>query len=239
MHDLTAKIREVDLSGVVRDAGVELHSRHGRMVGLCPFHPEKTPSFFIFPDNRFQCFSCHEHGDAVDFLQRLHGIDFKASLNHLGINQGRLTVADRKAISEAKRKQKRRQVRGKRETELAYTLGTLIRWAHLAMRALTPDNLHIYGGILDPLAWYTWGHDVLVTGDKLERAYVLWSFKGFPAIERGLLFDENFDYDTWVSHSFPPLSDRKIPKIVNSASRYNARNGASKNEKKRTRISFS
>lgn len=200
MHDLTAKIKGIDLAGVVRDAGVELHSRHGRLVGLCPFHPENTPSFFIFSDNRFKCFSCNEHGDSVDFLQRLHGIDFKSSLNHLGINQGRLTAVDKKKIAEAKRKQKRRQARAKRETELAWTLGTLIRWINKARLALTPENLHVYGGILQPLSWLEWGHDTLINGDRLERAYVLWSFKGFPVINRRQIFRKNFDFEKWLKN---------------------------------------
>jgi DNA primase len=44
----------IDLVGVVEGVGVELKQRGTRHVGLCPFHSEKTPSFFIFPDNRFK-----------------------------------------------------------------------------------------------------------------------------------------------------------------------------------------
>lgn len=39
-----------------------------RKYGLCPFHDEKTPSFYIFPDNRFKCFGCSVHGTAVDYI---------------------------------------------------------------------------------------------------------------------------------------------------------------------------
>ena len=109
MNDLTSKIRRIDLAGVVRDAGVELQNRGGRRVGLCPFHSENKPSFFIFPDNRFKCFSCHEYGDAVDFMQRLNGLDFKGALNNLGINQGFLTRANKREIAEANKKRQRRR----------------------------------------------------------------------------------------------------------------------------------
>jgi hypothetical protein len=202
MHDLTGSIKQIDLAGAIRDAGIELLSRGGRWVGLCPFHAEKSPSFQVFQDNtgkeRFYCFGCGIHGDAVDLVQRLHGLDFKGALNHLGISRGSLTVANRKKISDAERKRQRRQARQQRERELAYTLGTLIRWINLAKKALTPENLHLYGGILDPLSWYEWGHETLVSGDSLDRSYVLWSFKGFPAIERGKLFRENFDFEAWL-----------------------------------------
>jgi hypothetical protein len=96
------------LTGVVRDAGVELQNRGGRWVGLCPFHSEKTPSFHVYQDRhgkwRFYCFGCGIHGDAADFVQRFHGLDFKGALNHLGINQGPLTMTDRRKISEANKK---------------------------------------------------------------------------------------------------------------------------------------
>ena len=113
MHDLTIKIKQIDLVSVVRDVGVELQNRGGRLVGLCPFHSENKPSFFIFTDNRFHCFSCGEHGDAVDFLQRLYRLDFKGALNWLGINQKPVTVADKKKIAEANKKRRKQQARAK------------------------------------------------------------------------------------------------------------------------------
>ena len=46
--------QNIDLVSVVEGVGIELKKRGTRHVGLCPFHSEKTPSFFIFPDNRFK-----------------------------------------------------------------------------------------------------------------------------------------------------------------------------------------
>lgn len=42
----------------------------------CPFHNEKTPSLKIFPDNRFHCFGCGADGDAIDFIMKLHRLEF-------------------------------------------------------------------------------------------------------------------------------------------------------------------
>lgn len=48
------------------------------LVSLCPFHNEKTPSFYIYPDsNRFYCFGCHESGDILKLTMHLCGVDFK------------------------------------------------------------------------------------------------------------------------------------------------------------------
>jgi len=56
----------------------------GRRFGRCPFHSERTPSFCIHPDNRWSCFGqCNEHGDSIDFYQRLHGCDFIAAVRAL------------------------------------------------------------------------------------------------------------------------------------------------------------
>lgn len=38
--------------------------------GLCPFHEERTPSFHIYKDNRYKCFGCQEHGDAIEFYMK-------------------------------------------------------------------------------------------------------------------------------------------------------------------------
>ena len=48
--------------------------RAGRFaVGVCPFHDEKTPSFYVY-DDHFHCFGCGAHGDAFDWLKRTRGL---------------------------------------------------------------------------------------------------------------------------------------------------------------------
>lgn len=54
-----------------------------RLVGLCPFHKERTPSFFIFPDNHFHCYGCQAHGDVIDFVMRARGLNFIEAMKYL------------------------------------------------------------------------------------------------------------------------------------------------------------
>jgi len=54
-----------------------------RLVGLCPFHQEKTPSFYVFPDNHFHCYGCSAHGDAIAFIEKLKGVDFPDAVRSL------------------------------------------------------------------------------------------------------------------------------------------------------------
>ncbi len=63
--------------------------------GLCPFHDERTPSFIVDTNRqRFKCFGCGESGDVLDFVQKIHGADFKGSLSILGIASGRKNRPD-------------------------------------------------------------------------------------------------------------------------------------------------
>lgn len=63
---------------------LELKSSGSRFVSLCPFHNEKTPSFFLYPEtNTFHCFGCQEHGDIIKLTMHLCGIDFKNAVRML------------------------------------------------------------------------------------------------------------------------------------------------------------
>jgi len=64
--------------------------RSGRtMVGLCPFHNEKTPSFHVNPERqRWKCFGCGEGGDVFTFIQKIDNLTFREALEHLARKVG-------------------------------------------------------------------------------------------------------------------------------------------------------
>ncbi|MFN0016094.1 MAG: DNA primase [Saprospiraceae bacterium] len=63
---------------------VTLRRRGVNMIGLCPFHNEKTPSFNVNPArNIFKCFGCGKGGDAVTFLMELEGFTYPDALRWL------------------------------------------------------------------------------------------------------------------------------------------------------------
>ena len=59
------------------------------MVGLCPFHSEKTPSFHIFPENgSFYCFGCGVGGDVITFVRRIENLDYMEAVRFLAQRAG-------------------------------------------------------------------------------------------------------------------------------------------------------
>jgi DNA primase len=63
-------------------------TRSGRnWKGNCPFHGEKTPSFYVY-DDHFHCFGCGEHGDAIGFVMKSQGAGFMEAVEQLAGEAG-------------------------------------------------------------------------------------------------------------------------------------------------------
>jgi DNA primase len=57
--------------------------------GLCPFHPEKTPSFNVTPERGiYKCFGCGEAGDVFAFVQKVKGLNFLDAVRELAHKYG-------------------------------------------------------------------------------------------------------------------------------------------------------
>ncbi len=63
-------------------------ARSGRQwKGCCPFHGEKTPSFYVY-DDHFHCFGCGAHGDAISFVMQSEGAGFMEAVERLAGEAG-------------------------------------------------------------------------------------------------------------------------------------------------------
>ena len=65
---------------VAQSYGLPLKQRGGRHWACCPLHGEKTASLCFFPDGRWYCFGCHQHGDAADLYAALYGVPLAEAL---------------------------------------------------------------------------------------------------------------------------------------------------------------
>jgi len=97
--------RRVSLSSVVGKR-VKLISRGNRMIGLCPFHQEKTPSFHVRDeDGYYHCFGCGVSGDAISFLREQESMSFIDAIHHLAEMAG-MTVPEQQKLSPEEREQR-------------------------------------------------------------------------------------------------------------------------------------
>jgi DNA primase len=68
---------------------IKLERAGANFKARCPFHNEKTPSFFISPDrNSYYCFGCGAKGDIFTFIEEFEGLDFKGALKILAERAG-------------------------------------------------------------------------------------------------------------------------------------------------------
>src|SRR5439155_3908919 len=73
----------LDLVEVVQQY-VPLRKRGRELWGLCPFHPEKTPSFKVDPQRQsWHCFGCDKGGDLFSFVEQVEKVDFRRALELL------------------------------------------------------------------------------------------------------------------------------------------------------------
>ncbi len=88
MTDIDQIRLRVSLYDTVRSCGVDLEPDGREWVGCCPLHNERTPSFTLFAGKdgiwRFQCFGCGEHGDVIDFIEKVKGVSTAEAIKILG-----------------------------------------------------------------------------------------------------------------------------------------------------------
>src|SRR3954469_18837150 len=85
LDELRSRVPLADLVG----RRVRLVRRGREHSGLCPFHNEKTPSFYVVEDKGFfHCFGCGAHGDAIGFVMRADNLDFVETVERLAGEAG-------------------------------------------------------------------------------------------------------------------------------------------------------
>ena len=112
VQELLARVDVVDVVGRY----VQLRKGGANLLGLCPFHNEKSPSFTVSPTKQFyHCFGCGAHGSAVGFLMEHTGASFPEAVRSLASTVGmtvpeeprspRQQAADRRRKEEVNRHQ--------------------------------------------------------------------------------------------------------------------------------------
>ncbi len=85
VEEVRARADIVDVIGEF----VQLKKAGREYKANCPFHEERTPSFYVVPDKGFYtCFGCHKSGDVFSFVMEKLGLDFVEAVKHVAARSG-------------------------------------------------------------------------------------------------------------------------------------------------------
>ncbi len=167
--DAVEQVREAtDIVQLVGET-VALRRTGSNMVGLCPFHSEKTPSFTISPGRQvFHCFGCGAGGDVFHFVMQAEGLTFPDALRRLADRAG-ITLPERGQGDQGERA---RLAEVLERATLLYekclahpTMGATGR-QYLEGRGITPETARLFRLGFAPDAWDTLSRRA---GDQLDR----------------------------------------------------------------------
>jgi len=207
---------------------VTLQKAGRNFKGLCPFHSEKHPSFFVFPEQQtWHCFgACGTGGDVFSFIMKKDGVDFGHALRLLAQRAGvTLSSPEMPAKAEDREKEKLFQI-NEAATEyyhhllLATKAGEAAR-SYLSKRKVTTETIKESRLGFSPDAWETLKKYLMNKGHEKKEL-----------VEAGLIIEkeEGSSYDRFRNRLMFPICDTQgrvtgfgaralddsLPKYINS-----------------------
>lgn len=136
---------------------VTLKRRGATLVGLCPFHNEKTPSFTVYPVTQsFYCFGCGAGGDAITFLKKIENLDYLDAVKTLAQRAG--LQMPQEGFDDSLSKRRRRILEMNREAARFYHSVLLspegkVGYDYYIGRALSAATINHFGLGFAPNQW--------------------------------------------------------------------------------------
>jgi DNA primase len=207
---------------------VTLQKAGRNFKGLCPFHSEKHPSFFVFPEQQsWHCFgACGTGGDIFSFIMRKEGIDFGQALRLLA-QRGGVILGPREALSRAEDEKKERLCQiNEAAAEYYYHILSATKAGatgrdYLTKRNTMPETIKDFRLGFSPDAWETIKNYLLGKGYTEKEL-----------VEAGLIIEkeEGGSYDRFRNRLVFPICDiqgrvtgfgarvldNSLPKYINS-----------------------
>ena len=141
--------RRLDVVDVIGQT-VQLKRSGKAFKGLCPFHNEKSGSFYVWPDTgTWKCFGCNEGGDLFAFVQKRDNLDFRDALRFLGERAG-VTIEERER-PDPNARQERDRLHALLESTALYYRAALMgeaganARAYMAERGIEPATAERFG----------------------------------------------------------------------------------------------
>ena len=159
---------------------IDLKRRGKNLVGLCPFHNEKTPSFTVYPEtNSYYCFGCGAGGEVISFIRNIENLDFTEAVKLLADRAGlKLPDAD---FDDSASKLRRRIYEANREAarfyhETLFTENGKAQLNYLIGRGVSPKMIKHFGLGAAPDDWHALENHLKEKGfnrDELVAANLL------------------------------------------------------------------
>ena len=136
---------------------VPLKRRGATLVGLCPFHNEKTPSFTVYPATQsFYCFGCGAGGDAITFVKKIENLDYLDAVKTLAQRAG--LQMPQEGFDDSLSKRRRRILEMNREAARFYHSVLLspegkVGYDYYIGRALSAATINHFGLGFAPNQW--------------------------------------------------------------------------------------
>jgi len=136
---------------------VTLKRRGATLVGLCPFHNEKTPSFTVYPATQsFYCFGCGAGGDAITFVKKIENLDYLDAVKTLALRAG--LQMPQEGFDDSLSKRRRRILEMNREAARFYHSVLLspegkVGYDYYIGRALSAATINHFGLGFAPNQW--------------------------------------------------------------------------------------
>lgn len=203
INDIKQKLDIVELIGEY----VKLQKSGRNFRALCPFHSEKTPSFFIFPEQQsWHCFgACGTGGDIYSFIMKKEGVDFGQALRILAEKTGVTLVTPE--LQDKEEDNKREKLIRLNEAAAAY-------YHHLLQNTSAGEKARIYLAKRGVSPQITVDFQLGFSPDSFEETSLYLLSKGFEKTElldAGLALerDGGGSYDRFRNRLIFPIRDIK------------------------------
>lgn len=215
--------------GIVDVVGsyVKLEKAGSNYKAKCPFHNEKTPSFFVSPDRgSFYCFGCSSKGDIFSFVEQFEGLDFLGALKVLAARAGVELVRENPTVKNEKDRLYRVLDAATEFFEKSLANNAEAK-EYLTKRGVKEETIKDWQLGFAPDSWRALHDELLKCGfntDEMQGAGLIkksdQSGAGFYDVFRGRIMFPIFDSSERVigfsGRLLPRLDDGKMGKYINS-----------------------
>ncbi|MEK7568496.1 MAG: DNA primase [Patescibacteria group bacterium] len=185
IEEIKSRLNIVDVVG----GYLKLEKAGGNFKACCPFHNERSPSFFLSPSRQtYHCFGCNRGGDVISFVEEIEGLDFQGALK---------VLADRAGVTLTREKvgarDEREAIHHALELATKFYEAVLLKFPeaekYLEERGLTSETIKHFRVGFAPDEWRSLGDFLAKKGvseSMMERAgLIVRSPKGFYDRFRG------------------------------------------------------